>query len=63
MATKTEQKTPVLEERDHLRECPMERTETYREVRPGRPEQGIPPRPVMVARCIDCGAHLVKEIN
>lgn len=57
MATKTEQTVQVLEERDHLRDCPMERVESYQEMRPGNP-----PRPILVARCIDCGAHRVKEM-
>lgn len=37
------------------------RVEHYTAVRPGVPEQGIPPREVGVEHCLDCGSHFVKE--
>lgn len=54
----------------HKRDCPQvkirdrskrERVESYTSIRPGVPEQGIPPREVGVEHCLDCGSHFVKE--
>jgi hypothetical protein len=53
----------LMRERDHLDGCPVfedlelggARTEAYDEVKPAQPARGIPPRPVAILRCLECG--------
>lgn len=45
-----------LEERDHARDCPAKRTESYVERKPDG-------TPVVINRCIDCGGHRAEEMR
>jgi hypothetical protein len=51
----------LMDDRDHLRNCPGGRVEAYQARKPARPADAIPARNVTVIRCIECGGSLVLE--
>lgn len=52
-----------MRDRDHHEGCPGgDRTESYVAIRPANPSQGEGKKRILVARCIDCGGHRIKEV-
>lgn len=58
----------LLDDRDHLRECPVAdagaaggRVEMYEARRPAQPSKGKGPADVTVVRCLECGGSTVLE--
>lgn len=47
-------KTATLDERDHERDCPATRVESYSERKPNG-------NTVLITRCLDCGGHRAEE--
>lgn len=47
----------------HLTGCPAGevKVETYTAVRPAKPADAIPARNLRITRCVQCGAHDVRE--
>lgn len=60
-ARRRAQLAELLDDRDHLRDCPGGRVEAYANVKPARPQAGEPAQPVTVVRCIECGGSTVLD--